>query len=141
VLTWSILIYAVSAFAAGYSTNIWQFLFFRCTTFVGVCVEFVAARRLACGSVHRTQTARARARLHAGVLLDRGALVTAANAWVLTHGTSLPAIYGGHEAWRYTLMSGVVPALPLIIIRPFLPESPGVDAEEGGRHIKAAEPR
>ena len=38
--------------------------------------------------------------------------------------TSLPAIYGGHEAWRYTLMSGVIPALPLIIIRPFLPESP-----------------
>jgi hypothetical protein len=27
-------------------------------------------------------------------------------------------------AWRYTLMSGLVPALPLIIIRPFLPESP-----------------
>ena len=43
VLTYSILIYAFSAFAAGYSTNIWQFLFFRCTTFVGVCVEFVAA--------------------------------------------------------------------------------------------------
>ena len=43
VLTWSILIYALSAFAAGYSTNIWQFLFFRCTTFIGVCVEFVAA--------------------------------------------------------------------------------------------------
>jgi hypothetical protein len=26
--------------------------------------------------------------------------------------------------WRYTLMSGLIPALPLIIIRPFLPESP-----------------
>ncbi len=30
-----------------------------------------------------------------------------------------------HEPWRYTLISGVIPALPLIIIRPFLPESPG----------------
>jgi hypothetical protein len=29
-----------------------------------------------------------------------------------------------HSAWRYTLMSGLIPALPLIIIRPFLPESP-----------------
>src|SRR5205085_11207794 len=28
------------------------------------------------------------------------------------------------EAWRYTLMSGIVPAIPLIVIRPFLPESP-----------------
>jgi Sugar (and other) transporter len=37
---------------------------------------------------------------------------------------SLPAIYGSHEAWRYTLISGVIPALPLILIRPFLPESP-----------------
>jgi hypothetical protein len=36
----------------------------------------------------------------------------------------LPAIAGGHEAWRYTLISGVIPALPLLIIRPFLPESP-----------------
>ncbi len=29
-----------------------------------------------------------------------------------------------HAPWRYTLMSGIIPALPLIIIRPFLPESP-----------------
>jgi hypothetical protein len=36
----------------------------------------------------------------------------------------LPAIQGGHDAWRYTLVSGVIPALPLILIRPFLPESP-----------------
>src|SRR5262245_48192145 len=43
VLTWSILLYAFSAFAAGLSTNIWMLLFFRCTTFIGVCVEFVAA--------------------------------------------------------------------------------------------------
>jgi hypothetical protein len=33
-------------------------------------------------------------------------------------------VRGGHEAWRYTLMSGVIPAIPLILIRPFLPESP-----------------
>jgi len=29
-----------------------------------------------------------------------------------------------HAPWRYTLMSGVIPAIPLIFIRPFLPESP-----------------
>src|SRR5689334_18836169 len=43
VLTWSILLYAFSAFFAGYSTSIEMLLFFRSTTFVGVCVEFVAA--------------------------------------------------------------------------------------------------
>ena len=42
---------------------------------------------------------------------------------------SLPAIHGGHEAWRYTLISGVIPALPLILIRPFLPESPAWAAQ------------
>ena len=29
-----------------------------------------------------------------------------------------------HAPWRYTLISGIIPAIPLIIIRPFLPESP-----------------
>ncbi len=43
VLTWSILLYAFSAFAAGFSTSMPMLLFFRCTTFIGVCVEFVAA--------------------------------------------------------------------------------------------------
>ena len=43
VLTWSILLYAFSAFAAGFSTSPMMLLIFRTTTFVGVCVEFVAA--------------------------------------------------------------------------------------------------
>src|SRR5688500_12352804 len=43
VLTWSILLYAVSAFAAGFSTNLYMLLVFRCLVFIGVCVEFVAA--------------------------------------------------------------------------------------------------
>jgi MFS family permease len=51
-------------------------------------------------------------------------MVTAAYYLVVTYGEHLPAVRGGHEAWRYTLMSGVVPAIPLMLIRPFLPESP-----------------
>ena len=43
VLVWSILLYAFSAAAAGFSTTPEMLLFFRCTTFVGVSVEFVAA--------------------------------------------------------------------------------------------------
>src|SRR5438105_3630220 len=43
VLTWSILVYAVSAFAAGFSTSMPMLLVLRSTTFIGVCVEFVAA--------------------------------------------------------------------------------------------------
>src|SRR6187551_3650573 len=43
VLTWSILLYAFGAFAAGYSTSVEMLLFFRCLVFICVCVEFVAA--------------------------------------------------------------------------------------------------
>jgi hypothetical protein len=53
-----------------------------------------------------------------------GVAATGAYYLLVTYGAHLPAVRGAHEAWRYTLMSGVIPALPLILIRPFLPESP-----------------
>jgi hypothetical protein len=51
-------------------------------------------------------------------------MVTGAYAIAVTYAQSFPAIAGSHAPWRYTLISGVIPALPLIVIRPFLPESP-----------------
>src|SRR5512134_673632 len=38
VLVYSILLYAFSALAAGFATSAGWLLFFRCTTFVGMCV-------------------------------------------------------------------------------------------------------
>ena len=43
VLVWSILLYALSAAGAGFATSIEMLLVLRCLTFIGVCVEFVAA--------------------------------------------------------------------------------------------------
>src|SRR3954471_19648742 len=43
VLTWSILIYALSAFFAGFSTSLPTLLVLLTTTFIGVWFEFVAA--------------------------------------------------------------------------------------------------
>src|SRR4051795_1624213 len=43
VLVWSIVLYAVSAVGAGFATTLNELLILRCTTFIGVCVEFVAA--------------------------------------------------------------------------------------------------
>jgi len=43
ILVWSILLYAFSAFASGFVTTPLMLLVFRCTTFIGVSVEFVAA--------------------------------------------------------------------------------------------------
>jgi MFS family permease len=124
VLTWSILIYAFSALAAGFATNVYWLLFFRCTTFIGVCVEFVAATAwLAELFAHPKQRERVLGYTQAFGSVG-GILVTAAYYLCVTYGDSLPEIYGAHAAWRYTLISGIVPAIPLIIIRPFLPESP-----------------
>ena len=43
VMVGSILVYSLSPVAAAFSTELWQLVLFRCTTFIGVCVELVAA--------------------------------------------------------------------------------------------------
>src|SRR5712692_5314377 len=43
ILTWSILLYTVAAFAAGMVTSLPQLLACRILAFAGVCVEFIAA--------------------------------------------------------------------------------------------------
>jgi len=124
VLVWSILLYAFSAFAAGYSTSVYWLLFWRCCTFVGVCVEFVAAVAWL-SELFPNPKQRETIVGYTQVLGSFGGLMaTAAYYLLVTYGHSLPEVRGGHEAWRYTLMSGVIPAIPLILIRPFLPESP-----------------
>ena len=125
VLVWSILIYAFSAMAAGYTTSVEWLLFWRCCSFVGVCVEFVAAVAwLSELFSDPAQRERVLGYTQAFGSLG-GAMAAGAYYLVVTYGHLLPEVHGGHEAWRYTLMSGVIPAIPLIIIRPFLPESPG----------------
>jgi hypothetical protein len=124
VLVWSILLYAFSAFASGYSTSVYWLLFWRCGTFVGVCVEFVAAVAWLSELFPNPRQREAVVGYTQVVGSVGGVMVTAAYYLVVTYGEHLPLVRGGHEAWRYTLMSGVIPAIPLILIRPFLPESP-----------------
>jgi Na+/melibiose symporter-like transporter len=124
VLTWSILLYALSALAAGYTTSLSSLLILRCATFIGVCVEFVAATAWLAELFHDPgQRERVLGWTQAFGSIG-GVLVTGVYSLIVSHTASLPAIHGVHEPWRYTLMSGVIPAIPLICIRPFLPESP-----------------
>ena len=124
VLVWSILLYAFSALAAGYATTVEWLLFWRCCTFVGVCVEFVAAVAwLAELFPDAKQRERVIGYTQAFGSIG-GLMVTGAYYLIVTNAESLPMVQGTHEAWRYTLISGVIPAIPLILIRPFLPESP-----------------
>ena len=124
VLVWSILLYAFSALASGYSTSVYWLLLWRCATFVGVCVEFVAAVAWLSELFPNPKQREALVGYTQVVGSLGGIMVTATYYLVVTYGEHLPLVRGGHEAWRYTLMSGIIPAIPLIVIRPFLPESP-----------------
>ncbi len=136
VLVWSILLYAFSALGAGFVTSVEMLLFFRCTTFVGVSVEFVAAVAwLAELFPHPKQRESVLGYTQAFSSIG-GLLVTGAYYLAVTYSEMFPEIHGGHEAWRYTLISGVIPALPLIIIRPFLPESPAWAAKKAAGTLK-----
>ena len=136
VLTFSIMLYAFAAMAAGFATTLPQLLFFRCLVFVGVCVEFVAAVAwLAELFPVREQRERVLGYTQAFSSFG-GLLVATANVVAANIATSLPAIHGGHEAWRYTLISGVIPAIPLIVIRPFLPESPEWERKRKAGQLK-----
>ncbi len=124
VLTFSILLYAFAAFAAGFATSLHQLLFYRCLVFIGVCVEFVAAVAWL-AEIFREPKQREKVLGYTQAFSSLGGLMVAgANILAAKIAMDLPAIHGGHEAWRYTLISGVIPAIPLILIRPFLPESP-----------------
>jgi MFS family permease len=124
VLVWSILLYGFSALASGFATSVGMLLFLRCCTFVGVCVEFVAAVAWLAELFPEPKQREAVIGYTQAFSSLGGIMVTGAYALAVTYAEQLPEVLGAHEAWRYTLMSGVIPAIPLIIIRPFLPESP-----------------
>lgn len=134
VLTWSILVYAIGAFLAGFSTSVWMLLVFRCFVFVGVCVEFVAAVAWLSELFPNPQQ-RERVLGYTQAFSSFGGLLVAfASGLCVAFAHQLPSIdlfgwFGDgikdhHAAWRYTLMTGLIPAFPLLVIRPFLPESP-----------------
>jgi MFS family permease len=146
VLTFSILVYAGSAFASGFVTSIEMLLALRCLVFIGVCVEFVAAVAWL-AELFPEPIEREKVLGYTQAFSSLGGLLVAtANGLSVTYAASLPAIdvfsLGGgqiadpHAPWRYTLMSGVVPALPLILVRPFLPESPAWQARKAAGTLK-----
>jgi MFS family permease len=124
VLVWSVLLYALSACAASLADTLPQLLVFRCTTVIGVCVEYVAgvawvAELFSDPKQRESVLAYTQAAFGLG-----GLMVTAAYYVAVTYAERFPAIHGSHEAWRYTVLSGLIPAILLILVRPFLPESP-----------------
>ncbi len=128
IMAASIFAYSLSPLAAAFSTSLGWFVFFRCTTFIGVCVEFVAAITW----LAELFPEKRRKEIVVGVTQAfaslGGLLVTGMNSWIVTHANTLPALalgdlFNGHASWRYTLMTGLLPAIPIALMLPFVPES------------------
>jgi MFS family permease len=126
----SIFIYSFSPVFAAYSSSLEAFIFFRCTTFIGVCVEFVAAITwLAEVFEDKKQRERWLGITQAFASLG-GVFVTMVSAWVLTNLATLPAFglpsglgSSAPASWRFLLLTGLLPAIPIALLLPFVPES------------------
>jgi MFS family permease len=129
VLVASILMYSLSPVCAAFSTTLGWLLFFRCTTFVGVCVEFVAAITWLAELFPDKRTKELVLGYTQAFASVGGLLVTGANYFAVHYANLLPALpvpepFNPHASWRYTLMTGLLPAIPIALLLPFVPESP-----------------
>ena len=123
VLTWSILLYSVSAAAAACASSLPMLLLLRSATFMGVCVEAVAAVAWL-AELFPSPRRRELVLSYTQACYPLGGILVGGTYFLaVTYAEMLPAINGSHDAWRYTLLSGLIPAFPLIVLRPFLPES------------------
>ncbi len=130
VMAGSIFVYSLSPFCAAYSTSLEWFVFFRSTTFIGVCVEFVAAITwLSEVFADKRQREKWLGITQAFASLG-GVAVTAVSIWISKHGADLPHMslpigLGATDpgSWRYLLMTGLLPAIPIALMLPFVPES------------------
>jgi MFS family permease len=128
VMVGSILLYSLSPVAAAFSTSVWMFAFFRCTTFIGVCVEFVAAITWLAELFHDKRAKELAIGWTQAFASVGGLVVTGANALAVSYGDQLPPIpvpepFDQHAFWRYTLLTGLVPGLLILLLMPFVPES------------------
>src|SRR5207237_251959 len=119
ILVWSIMLYTFSALAAGYSTTLPMLLLFRSLTFIGVCVEFVAAVAWLAELFPEPKTREAVLGYTQAFSSLGGLMVATANGLCIAYAASLPAIGGfglggairaPHSAWRYALIARLIPA-------------------------------
>ena len=107
-----------------------MFVLFRSLTFIGVCVEFVAAITwLAEVFDDKKQREKWLGITQAFASLG-GVLVTMASIWISQHMADMPHMglpqglgATAPSSWRYLLMTGLLPAIPIALLLPFVPES------------------
>jgi MFS family permease len=128
IMVASIFVYSLSPVAAAMSTSLAAFVFFRCTMFIGVCVEFVAAITWLAELFPEKRRKELVLGWTQAVASLGGLLVTGANALILAWanqlpGLPLPDVFNPHASWRYLSFTGLLPAIPIALLLPFVPES------------------
>ena len=135
VMASSILLYSFSPVLAAYSTELWMLILFRCTTFIGVCVEMVAAvtwlaelftdkrtREMAIGWTLATASV-------GGILVTEvySQIVELGREGRLPNGLLGVEFPESHDptnrGWRFTLLTGLIPGAAILLLIPFVPES------------------
>lgn len=124
VLFFSIVLYALAAVGAAYSQSPIQLLVWRCMAVSGVSVEFVAGIAWLVELFPDARQREAVLGYSQAFSAAGGFILSAVYYMAVTFGTRLPAIRGHHSGWRYAIFFGLFPAIPLVLVRPFLPESP-----------------
>jgi MFS family permease len=130
VMVGSILCYSFSPFLAAYSESLGAFVFFRSLTFVGVCVEFVAAVAWISELFEDKQQRQKWLGITQAFASLGGLLVTLVSVGLQSVLNDLPQMglpvalgASGPSSWRYLLMTGIFPAIPIMILLFFVPES------------------
>src|SRR5438445_6282164 len=107
VLVWSILLYAFSSLACAYATSAMMLLVLRCTTFIGVCVEFVAAVAWLAELFPNPQQRETVLGFTQAFSSVGGLLATGSYLLINQFVSQLPTLgFGENNTWRYTLISG-----------------------------------
>ena len=124
IVVFSLLLYGVSTVAAALAWSPATLLAARCATLIGVSLEFVAALTWL-AELFPEPERRDRVLGYSQIASGIGNFaVTATYYGAVTFAERLPALGGYHDPWRYALAAGIFPCVPLLFIRPWLPESP-----------------
>ena len=128
VMVGSILVYSLSPVAAAFSTELWHLVLFRCTTFIGVCVELIAAvtwlaelfsdkrqREIAIGWTLACASL-------GGIFVTM--VFQSIVAYMKNHPEGIKLLpLPTDVAWRYMLLTGLIPGALILLLMPFVPES------------------
>jgi len=133
VLTWTLLTYSLGTFCCGMAHAFWLFLLFRVLTGLGVGGEWATGQTL----IGETFPARVRGRFAA--VMQTGAplgilLASVVGSFVEPWFASL---FGQDWGWRACFFVSVLPAVLVVIIRRFMPESDVWESQKESGELKA----